>query len=151
MVSVISSLRGTMIISKEDFQPSIFSTALYIFLMFKICSHLLLLTHFLALHFRTSITVKQTSYQRSYIFIAASVILKWEQPVEAASFSRKDFFFRTPSCLEELLLSNNYVLVTNTFSDQLLLEDKYFFSTATAMFWRSIQKMYFSEAGSSSA
>ena len=40
-------------------------------------------------------------------------------------------FFRTPNCLEQLLLSKNYFLVTNTFSDQLLLEDKYFFSTAT--------------------
>ena len=30
-----------------------------------------------------------------------------------------------------LLLSRNYFLVTNKFSDQLLLEDKFFFSTAT--------------------
>ena len=29
------------------------------------------------------------------------------------------------SCLEKLLLSNNYFLVINTFSDQLLVEDEY--------------------------
>ena len=37
----------------------------------------------------------------------------------------REMFFRIPSCLEQLLLVNN------TFSNQLLLEDKYFFSTAT--------------------
>ena len=35
--------------------------------------------------------------------------------------------FRTRSCLEQLLLFNNYFLVTNTFSDQLLLEVKILF------------------------
>ena len=42
-------------------------------------------------------------------------------------------FSRIPSCLKQLLLPNNYSLVTNTFSDQLVLEDKYFFSTATLL------------------
>ena len=53
----------------------------------KICSHPLLSTHFLSVYLRISVTVKQTSYQNSYIFRAASVILKWEQPLEAATFS----------------------------------------------------------------
>ena len=119
----------------------------------KICSDPLLLTHFLSVCFRTPITMKQTSHRSSYIFRAASIILKWEQPLEAATFCQK-YFFRTPSCLEELLLSNNYFLVTNTFSDQLLLEYKCFFSTATIMFQRSyfcrIQNIYFFDADSSS-
>ena len=100
------------------------------------CSHPLLLTHFLSVYFRRPVIVKQTSYRSSYSLRAASIILRWEQPLEAASFLQKDFF-RIPSCLEELFLSNNHFLVTNTFSDQLLLEYKYFFSTATVMFRRS--------------
>ena len=88
--------------------------------------------HFLSMYFRTPVTVKQTSYRSCYILRAALIILKWEQLLEAATFSQNSFF-RTPSCLEELLLSNNYFLVTNTFSDQLFLEYKKFFSTATVM------------------
>ena len=38
---------------------------------------------------------------------------------------RKMIFFRIPSCLKQLLF-NNYFLLINTFSDQLLLKDKYF-------------------------
>ena len=33
---------------------------------------------------------------------------------------------------KQLLLSNNYFLVTSTFSDQVLIEDKHLFRTATA-------------------
>ena len=44
-----------------------------------------------------------------------------------------EIFFRIPSCLEQLLPSYKYFLVTNTFSNQLLLEDKYVFSTATVL------------------
>ena len=133
-----------------------FSVTVY-FSDVKIC--ILFCSRTFSVYFRTPVTVKQTSYQSSYIFRAAFpvdkerklnvyktfilrpvsiglIILKWEQPVEEASFSQKDFF-RTPSCLEELFLSNSYILVTNTFSDQLLLEYKYFFSTATVMFRRS--------------
>ena len=102
----------------------------------KICSNPILLTHFLSVYFRTPVTFKQTSYQSNDIFRLASIILKWEQPLQAAIFLQKDF--RRRSCLEQLLLSNNYFLATNTFSDQLLLEYKHFFnSTATFMFRRS--------------
>ena len=101
----------------------------------KFCSHPLLLTDFLFVYFRKPVTVKQTSYWSSYIVSAASMILKQEQPLDVATFSQKRFF-RTPSCLEELLLSNNYFLLTNTFSDQLLLEYRYIFGTATVMFGR---------------
>ena len=152
------SFRGTMIISKECSQTSILSASLCIFLTLK-SAVILFCSRTFSVYFRAPVTVKQTSYQSSYIFRAAFpvdkerklnvyktfnlrpvsiglIILKWEQPLEEASFSQKDFF-RTPSCLEELFLSNSYILVTNTFSDQLLLEYKYFFSTATVMFRRS--------------
>ena len=46
---------------------------------------------------------------------------------------RKKNFFRTRSCLEQLLLSNRCFLIPYAFSDQLLLEDKYFFSIATTL------------------
>ena len=101
----------------------------------KICSHPHLLTHFLSVHFRTPVTVKQTSDQSNYIFRAGSIILKWEQSIEAATSSKKHFL-RAPSRLEKLLLSNNFFLITNTFSDQ-LLQYKYFFSTGTVIFGRS--------------
>ena len=41
-------------------------------------------------------------------------------------YFRKKNFFRTLSCLEQLLPSNNYFLLLNIFSDQLPLDDKYF-------------------------
>ena len=59
--------------------------------------------------------------------------MKREQPLEAATFSQKDF--GTPSRLVQLLLSNNYLLVANNFCNQLLLADKYF--SAGLLFWRS--------------
>ena len=97
---------------KEYSQPSILSTVY--FSDVKICSHPLLLNHFLSVYLRTPVTVKETSPRSSYIFTATPNILKREQSHEVATFSQKDFF-RTPSCPEELLLSNNYFLVTNTF------------------------------------
>ena len=60
-------------------------------------------------------------------------MMKREQPLEAATFSQKDF--RTPSRFVQLLLSNNYLLVTNSFCNQLLLADKYF--SARLLFRRS--------------
>ena len=41
-------------------------------------------------------------------------------------YFRKKNFFRTPSCLEQLLPSNNYFVLLNTFSDELPVDDKYF-------------------------
>ena len=102
LVLVMRSSKGTIIISKQYSQPSSFSMVLYIFLMLKFAGYVL------SAYFRKPVTVKQTSYQSSYIFRAWSIILKWQQ----------------------LLLSNNYFLVTNTFSDQLLLEDNNFLSAA---------------------
>ena len=61
----------------------------------KIYSHLMLPTHFLSAYFRTPVTMKQTSYRSSYILRAPSMILKWEQPLEAAIFSQKDLFQNT--------------------------------------------------------
>ena len=52
-------------------------------------------------------------------------------------FCRK-VFLRIPTCLEQLRLSNNCFVVTNTFSNQLLLKDEHFFNTAT------VRKSFFS-------
>ena len=76
--------------------------------------HLLLPVYFLSVYFGTSVTVKQTCFQRSYIlrlFIFLKNLVVWSS-----------YFF---------LISNNYFLVTNTFSDHLLFEDNNFFSTVT--------------------
>ena len=109
----IMRLFNTIIISIEYSQIPILSTVLYIFSEIKTCSHPILRTYFLSVYFRTPATMKQTFYRSAYIFRVASIILKWEQLLEAASFSQK-IFFRIPSCLQQLLLSNNYSLVTNT-------------------------------------
>ena len=136
LVSALHSFRGTMIISKEYSHLYIVSTCTVYFSEVKVSSDLFLLTHFLSVYFRTPVAVKQTFYWSSYIFRGASINLKWEQPLKAATFLQKDSF-RTPSCLEELLLFNNYFLVRHPFSDQLLFDYKYFISTANVMFWRS--------------
>ena len=82
----------------------------------ELCIHLLLPVYFLSVYFGTPVTMKQTCFQRSYIlretlFIFLKNLVVWSS-----------YFF---------LISNNYFLVTNTFSDHLLFEDKYFFSTVT--------------------
>ena len=79
-------------------------------------------------HLETNFSSKQLYFQSSIDYTE----MRWEQPLGAATFSQ-NFFFKTLSCLEELLLSNKYLLVINTFSDQLLLEDEHFFSTATVL------------------
>ena len=108
--------------------PSFKDTAYFSDVRFR--SYPILPTHFLSSYFRTPGIVKQTYYQRSYIFSAASIILKRVQLLEAATFSREDFFWRY-ICLKQLLLSNNCFLVTYTFFNQLFLADRYFFSTTT--------------------
>ena len=108
----------------------IFSTLLRIFLMLKFALIQFLPTHFLSTYLRTPVNMKQTCYQSSCIFKAALFIMKWEKPHEAATFSQKDFF-RISSCLEQLLPSYNYFLVTNIFLNQFLTEDRYFFSKST--------------------
>ena len=42
-------------------------------------------------YLRTPATLEQTSNRSSYFFRAAMIILKLEQPLEAATFSQKDF------------------------------------------------------------
>ena len=61
----------------------------------KICSHSILPKDFLSAYFRTPVSMKKTSYQSSYFFKAASIILKWEQPFEVAKFTRKYIFQNT--------------------------------------------------------
>ena len=55
------------------------------FSVVKTCSHEIFPTQFLSAYFRTTVTVKQTSYWSSYIFRITSTILK-------STFSQKDFF-----------------------------------------------------------
>ena len=61
----------------------------------KICSYPIPPTHFLSTCFKTPVNVNQTSYQISYIFRAASIIFKWEQPLELVTFLQKYFFQKT--------------------------------------------------------
>ena len=101
----------------------------------KICSHSLFPSFliFFSAYFGTPLTVKQISHPSRSIFRAHW--LYWYKSsyfFEAATFSQKDNFYRTLSRLEQLRIFNNYFLVTNTFSDQLLFEDKHSFSTAAA-------------------
>ena len=87
--------------------------------------------------------MKET-YWSGNVFRAASIILKWEQHqyiqssinyfeshLRQSLFRKKDFF-RTSTWLEQVVLSNNYIFVTNAFTGQRLLKGKYFFRTATA-------------------
>ena len=119
------SFRGTIVFTAIHLSKG---TAYFSDVRFR--SYPILPTHFLSSYFRTPGIVKQTYYQRSYIFSAALIILKRVQLLEAATFSREDFFWRY-ICLKQLLLSNNCFLVTYTFFNQLFLADRYFFSTTT--------------------
>ena len=58
----------------------------------KVCNYPLLSTYFLLVCFRIPVTVKKTTYCSSYIFRAASFKLKWELPLEVATFTQNDFF-----------------------------------------------------------
>ena len=53
------------------------------------------ISHLNSLRSDSAVTTKQTSYQSSYTFRATSIILKWEQPPGAATFSLKLFFQNT--------------------------------------------------------
>ena len=127
-VFVPAVLSGTKINYIVYSQQSIFSTVLYIFLTLEF--EAIQFYQRTSSVFKNTVTVKEISYRSRCILRGTSIITKWEQPLEGAIFRRK-IFFKIASCPEQLLLSNNYSLVTNTFSDQLLLEDKYFFGAAT--------------------
>ena len=126
------SIKDTITIFLEYSQPSILLTLLSISLTLKLaaiqfCDFLFYLFNFL--YYRKPVTVKEISYRNNYIFRSSLIILKWEQPLEAVPFCI--IFFFIPSCLEQQLLCNNYFLVINSFSDELLPQDKNFFSTTT--------------------
>ena len=137
LVPAMRSFKGARIIHIEYLEPSIFSTLLYIFCEVKICNHPILPTQFLSAYFRTSVTVKQISCRSSCIFRAALIILIWEQPFEAATFSQ-NLFFRIPRCLwrsyfflittpcQQILFLSSYFLNINTFSAQLLFRRNFF-------------------------
>ena len=89
----------------------------------------------------TNFLLKQLHFQNSidYIKMRAATSLK------QLLFCKKNFF-RTPSCLGQLLLSNNYFLTINTFSDRLLLK----ITTFLAQLLQNIfQNIYFFEASTS--
>ena len=126
------SFKGTIIIYVEYLGPSILSTVLYIFQTLKFAA-----IQFYQNTFFQSISEHQSPWNK--LFIKAAVFseqhrLHWNDSshLKQLRFRRKNFF-RIPSCLEQLLLHNNYSLVINTFSDKLLREDKYFFSIATVL------------------
>ena len=114
----------------QSSQPSILSKILCIFLTLK----------FAAIQFgwRTFLQLisEHQSPKNKLIIKAAMFSEQYRLSIIDSShlkqllFCRK-IFFRIPSCLEQPLLSNNYFLVTNIFGNQLLLKDKYFFSTAS--------------------
>ena len=85
----------------------------------------------------TNYLLKQLHFQNSidYIEMRAATSLK------QLLFCKKNFF-RTPSCLGQLLLSNNYFLTINTFSDRLLLKINTFLA-------QLLQNIYFFEASTS--
>ena len=101
----------------EYSQPSILSTTLCIFLTLKFTA-----IQFIQRTFFQHISEHQSPWKKLIIKAAT-----W-----SSSFFAEIIFFRIPGCLDLLLLSNNYFLVTNTFSNQLLFEDKCFSSVATA-------------------
>ena len=125
----------------------------------KTCSHPILLMHFLSGYFRTSVTWNE--FLIEVAVFSEQHRLYWNESSHLKQLiSCTKNFFRISSCLEQLLLRNNNSFVTNTFPDQLLLEDEYFsgyFSiTATVTeegFFSPesviIQSMYFFEAGAS--
>ena len=113
----------------------------------KICNHQILPMHFLSAYFRTQVNLKQMSYRSSYTFRAASTILKWEQPLEAATFLQifsdhlvvwnSYFFLITTSTMcfskagtpsKQLFFQKNffgsrYFLKTVSFFERLILRD----------------------------
>ena len=117
----------------QSSQPSTLSKVLCIFLTLK----------FAAIQFgwRTFLQLisEHQSPKKKFLIKAAIFSEQHRLYWNESNFLSAKKFFRTPSCLEQLLFSKNYFLVTNTFSDQLLLEDKYFFSTSAVskeeLFW----------------
>ena len=82
------------------------------------------LGHFSRSPLETNFKFKQLYFQSSIDYNEMRAAT-WSSYFSKACFIQKIF-----NCLVQLLLSNNCFLVANTVSDQ-LLEDKYFFSTAT--------------------
>ena len=130
LIPAMRSFKGTRIISAEFSQPSILSTVLHIFLTLK----------FADIQFCQRTFFKHNSEHQSpwnklpmeeSIFSVQHQLYWSESNRVKHTFSQKYFFFRILGRLDHLLLFKNYCLVTNTFSDELLLEDKYFFSAAT--------------------
>ena len=100
---------------------------------------------------KTNLLLKRLHFQNSIDFIEMRAATSLRQLI----FLKKSFS-RTHSCLEQLRLPNDYFLATSTFSDHLLLKDKYFFSVggggggATSSEQAIIQNMYYFKAGTSS-
>ena len=102
----------------------------------KIFNHPILPTHFLSAYFRAPVTVKQTPF-----LIEAAIPLEQQQLCwnESSHLKQQFFcrriFFSMPSCLERLVISSNYFLVTNTFLNSYFLQVNTF--VAQILFQRS--------------
>ena len=101
----IQSLKGTIFILTWELVvifclSNSFSSRFYSYFLeyshdVKICSDPIWPMHFLSAYFRTPGTVKETYYRSIYMSRAVSIRMKWEKPLEAATFSPRDFFQNT--------------------------------------------------------
>ena len=89
------SYKVIIIISIEHSQPSILVAVLYISLMLKFAIILSCQRTFFQCVLECQSQWKKTTYCNSYIFRAASFKLKWQQPLEVATFMQNDFFQNT--------------------------------------------------------
>ena len=89
------SFRVIIIISIGHTQPSILAAVLYIFLMLNFAIIPSCQRTFIQCVSEHQSRWKKTTYCNSYIFRAASFKLKWEQPLEVATFTQNDFFQNT--------------------------------------------------------
>ena len=119
-----------MCIFKERLQPFTLATILF----FSVFQN--------TIYHKTNFLLKQLHFQNSidYITMRATTSLK-------RLLLCKKNFFRTPSRLGQLLLSNHYFLKINTFSDRLLLKIKTFLAQ---LLQNIFQNIYFFEASTSS-
>ena len=113
LVLAMHSFKVTIIISITDSEPSIHLTVLYIFLTLK----------FAAIQFHQRTFLERISEHKSLwsklrietsIYFQSSIdYIKMRVATWSSYFFAEIFFFRIPSCLEQLLFPNNCSLVTN--------------------------------------
>ena len=125
LLPAIRSFKGIIIFSIEYNTAAIlFVNCAVYFTELKIFSHPVLLTHF------QRISEHQSPRNKQLIQAAISSEqhgLYWNDSSHFKQLLfRRKIYFRLSSCLEQILLFNNYFLVTKTFSDQLLFAEDFF-------------------------